>query len=119
MLSFTGSSGAIVVNSINADNSRPLISSGTLRSGGKGTSVEPNSLTIGNPSGTLQYSAGNQTDYSGRFSTANNQAYNVDTNGQNVTFATKLTSSGGSLTKLGAATTPTRVARRCWEVPWL
>ena len=54
--------------------------------------------------GYLQYSAVNQYDYSGRFSTAANQAYNVDTNGQNVTWATALTSSGGSLTKVGAGT---------------
>ena len=54
--------------------------------------------------GTLQYSAANQTDYSARFSTAANQAFKIDTNGQNVTFATGLTSSGGSLTKTGAGT---------------
>jgi autotransporter-associated beta strand protein len=52
--------------------------------------------------GTLQYSAANTNDYSGRFSTAANQAYNVDTNGQTVTWASNLTSSGGTLTKSGA-----------------
>jgi len=51
--------------------------------------------------GMLQYSAVNQYDYSSRFSTAANQAYNVDTNGQNVTWAAALASSGGSLTKFG------------------
>ncbi len=54
--------------------------------------------------GSLQYSAANQFDYSGRFSTAAGQLISVDTNGQNVTFATALTSSGGTLTKLGAGT---------------
>ena len=54
--------------------------------------------------GTLQYSANNQADYSARFSTAANQAYRIDTNGQEVTFGTGLTSNGGSLTKLGAGT---------------
>jgi autotransporter-associated beta strand protein len=54
--------------------------------------------------GTLQYSAANTNDYSGRFSTAANQAYNVDTNGQTVTWASALTSSGGTLTKSGAGT---------------
>lgn len=48
--------------------------------------------------GTLQYSALNAFDYSSRFSTAANQAFNIDTNGQNVTFASVLKSSGGSLT---------------------
>ncbi len=52
--------------------------------------------------GTLQYTAANNNDYSGRFSTAVNQAISIDTNGQSVTFATALTSVGGTLTKLGA-----------------
>ena len=54
--------------------------------------------------GTLQYSAANQTDYSSRFSSSGNQALNIDTNGQTVTFGTLLASSGGTLTKLGAGT---------------
>jgi len=60
--------------------------------------------TISFGGGTLQYSASNQTDYSARFSNAASQAYNIDTNGQNVTFATGLTSSGGTFTKLGTGT---------------
>ena len=52
--------------------------------------------------GTLQYSAANQFDYSGRFSTAAGQAVSVDTNGQAVSFGTVLSSAGGTLTKLGA-----------------
>jgi autotransporter-associated beta strand protein len=54
--------------------------------------------------GGLQYSAANQFDYSGRFSSAAGQTYIVDTAGQNVTWATALKSSGGSLTKNGAGT---------------
>jgi autotransporter-associated beta strand protein len=46
----------------------------------------------------LQYSSANQTDYSPRFSTAASQAYKIDVNGQSVTFATVLSSSGGTLT---------------------
>lgn len=68
--------------------SGPLGASGTISFGG----------------GTLQYSSANQFDYSSRFSTAASQAYSIDTNGQNVTFATALTSSGGSLTKIGTGT---------------
>ena len=52
--------------------------------------------------GCLQYSAVNDYDYSGRFSTAAGQAYSIDTNGQTVTWAAPLTSAGGSLTKLGS-----------------
>lgn len=54
--------------------------------------------------GTLQYSAANQFDYSGRFSTAAGQNVRVDTNSQNVTFASNLVSAGGTVTKLGAGT---------------
>ena len=54
--------------------------------------------------GTLQYSASNVNDYSGRFSTAGSQAWGIDTNSQNVTFATALQGAGSSLTKSGAGT---------------
>jgi autotransporter-associated beta strand protein len=57
--------------------------------------------------GTLQYSAANQYDYSGRFSTANNQPIKIDPKGQSVTFATALTSSGGSLTLTNSTGTGT------------
>jgi fibronectin-binding autotransporter adhesin len=69
---------------------------------GASAAVNPGSIVMGG--GTLQHSAANQNDYSGRFSTAASQAYNVDTNGQNVTWATALTSAGGTLTKSGGGT---------------
>ncbi len=73
-------------------------------SGPLGKSAATNHGSIVFNGGTLQYSMANQYDYSGRFSTAANQTYSVDTNGQNVTWATGLTSSGGSLAKLGNGT---------------
>jgi autotransporter-associated beta strand protein len=54
--------------------------------------------------GALQSSASNTHDYSGRFSTAASQSYRLDTNAQNVTWASDLTSLGGTLTKLGVGT---------------
>jgi autotransporter-associated beta strand protein len=60
--------------------------------------------TISFAGGTLQYTAANTTDYSARFSSAASQAISIDTNGQNVIFASNLTSSGGSLAKTGAGT---------------
>ena len=70
--------------------------------------------TLSFTGGTLRYSNGFDitggsavtTDYSARFSQAANQAYSVDTNGNRaaVTFATALTSNGGSLTKQGNGT---------------
>jgi len=58
--------------------------------------------TISFAGGTLQFGASNTTDYSSRFSTAASQTYSLDTNGQNVTLASNLSSTGASLTKLGS-----------------
>lgn len=52
--------------------------------------------------GTLQYSAANQQDYSPRFRTGDGEPIRIDTNGQSVAFAAALTSSRGTLTKLGS-----------------
>jgi fibronectin-binding autotransporter adhesin len=60
--------------------------------------------TISFNGGTLQFSVNNTFDYSPRFSTAAGQAYSIATDGQNVTLATALTSSGGTLTKLSPGT---------------
>ena len=57
--------------------------------------------TISFGGGTLQFTASNTTDYSSRFSTAANQLYSFDTNGQSVTLASNIVSSGGSLTDMG------------------
>jgi fibronectin-binding autotransporter adhesin len=54
--------------------------------------------------GTLSYGPNNDHDYSGRFSTAASQNYRINTAGRNVTYATGLTSSGGTLNKLGSGT---------------
>ena len=54
--------------------------------------------------GTLQYSAVNQYDYSGKFATSAGQPIKVDTNGQNVAFATILSSTAGTLDKFGTGT---------------
>jgi len=54
--------------------------------------------------GTLGWNLANAFDYSSRFSTANNQAYSFDTGGSSPTLATGLSSSGGSLSKLGGGT---------------
>ncbi len=55
--------------------------------------------------GSLQFTASNKTDYSSRFSQADGQLFNIDTNGQNVTFASALKAgSFGRLTKTGSGT---------------
>ena len=101
--------GTLTLTGSNTYTGTTTLSGGTLNlgaaetpglSGPLGSSTASSSIVLNG--GYLQYSAVNQYDYSSRFSTANNQAYNVDTNGQNVTWAAALTSSGGSLTKVGA-----------------
>jgi autotransporter-associated beta strand protein len=69
-----------------------------------GTAALTNTSVINFTGGTLQYSAGNQFDYSSRFAATAGQAFRVDTNGQAVTYASALASAGGSLTKLGNGT---------------
>ena len=55
--------------------------------------------------GTLQYSPLNTTDYSSKFTATGNNAYRIDTNGQNVSFASGMGLYGTSgLTKLGLGT---------------
>jgi fibronectin-binding autotransporter adhesin len=81
---------------------------GTFLNGGElavaSSAALGSATTISFGGGALQFTASNTQDYSGQFSIAPNQAYSIDTNGQSVTLAGNLTSSGGSLNKLGAGT---------------
>jgi autotransporter-associated beta strand protein len=74
---------------------------------GAGTLVVTNISALGTGfihfmGGTLKYGAGISRDFSSQFGTESGQSYSIDTNGNDVTFETALTSSGGNLTKLGA-----------------
>ena len=85
------------------------LTAGTLSLGSTGAlgptdPTDPTAGPISFAGGTLQYMAGNTLDYSGRFTTSAGQTYSIDTNGESVTFASNLTSSGASLAKLGAGT---------------
>ena len=94
--------GVVMLTGTNSFTGAANMTGGTLDVGSAGALGGGGTLSF--TGGTLQYSAANATDYSGRFSTAANQAYSIDTNGQNVTLGTALTSSYGTLTKLGAGT---------------
>jgi autotransporter-associated beta strand protein len=78
------------------------LTAGTLALGSSNAIGSSGTISFGG--GTLQASASNTIDYSARFSNAASQQYKIDTNGQNLTLATALTSSGGSFTKLGSGT---------------
>jgi autotransporter-associated beta strand protein len=94
--------GLLVLSGANTYTGGTAFNAGTVNAGSSGALGSSGTLSFGG--GTLQYSASNTTDYSSRFSTAASQAYNIDTNGQSVTLATALTSSGGSLAKSGTGT---------------
>jgi autotransporter-associated beta strand protein len=66
-------------------------------------STVANSLSFGG--GTLIYSPVNQADYSARITATSGTAYRIDTNNQNVTFATGLPAVGANaLVKIGPGT---------------
>ena len=81
--SYTGGT-AIAAGVLSVNSAQPVGTSGAISFGG----------------GTLQYTANSAAtgDYSARFSTAASQPVSIDTNGQTVTYASPLTSSGGTLT---------------------
>jgi fibronectin-binding autotransporter adhesin len=95
-------SGTLTLSGNNSYTGGTTISDGVLALGSANAVGTSGTIAFGG--GTLQYSASNTTDYSSRFSTAASQAYEIDTNGQNVTLASPLTSSGGTLTKFGTGT---------------
>ena len=102
--------GTLTLTGANTYTGGTTITAGTINLGATETAGTSGPLgksgTITLNGGTLQYSASvsNTYDYSSRFSTAASQQYNVDTNGKAITWSTALTSSGGSLTKLGGGT---------------
>jgi autotransporter-associated beta strand protein len=99
--SFTKSgAGAVTLTGSNGFTGGSSLNGGTLAVGSANALGSSGTISFGG--GTLQYSASNTTDYSGRFSNAAGQQYSIDTNGQNVTLGSNLTSSGGSFTKLGS-----------------
>ena len=102
--------GTTTLNTANTYTGNTILSAGALNvgvaetpgtSGPMGNQLANAANTILFSGGSLQYSAANTFDYSGRFSNAEGQNYRVDTNGQNVTWAADLASSGGTLVKSG------------------
>lgn len=95
-------SGSLTLSGSNDFYNSTILNGGALILG-SANSIQYTSSIIFN-GGTLQYTSSNTTDYSSKFSTAANQAYSINTNGQNRTFGTALTSSGGTMNKLGSGT---------------
>ena len=94
--------GTLVLTGTNAYTGRTQLNAGTLKLGSAGAIGSTGGISFAG--GTLQYGSTNQTDYSARFTqAADEDSYRIDTNGQNVTFATGL-GSKSSFSKLGAGT---------------
>ncbi len=94
--------GTVSLTGTNSHGGGTVLAEGVLALGSSGALGATGNLLFSG--GTLQFSASNTSDYSARFSQAANQTFNFDTNGQTVTLASALISSGGSLTKAGAGT---------------
>ena len=96
--------GALTLSGSNAYTGTTTLSGGALALGSSGAIGSTGNIVFSG--GTLQYSASNTTDYSSRISSGTSTgAVSIDTNGQNVTFSSSLSSSqSGGLTKAGAGT---------------
>jgi fibronectin-binding autotransporter adhesin len=101
-------SGTVTVSGANTYSGGTAINGGTLLLTSSGALGSSGTISFGG--GTLKYSGSNTTDYSSRFSSGLNQAYSIDTNSQNVTLASALSSSGGTFTKLGSGTLTLSIA---------
>jgi autotransporter-associated beta strand protein len=94
--------GTVVFNGANTYSGGTTLTNGTIFQAGNASALGSGTITFSG--GTLQYGTGITQDFSAQFSTAADQQYSVDTNGNGVTFATALTSTGGTFTKLGTGT---------------
>ena len=92
--------GPLALSGSNTYTGGTLLGSGTLNFTAHALPAGSNSITFSG--GVLQWAAGNTQDVSAGFAPiAAGQSANIDTNGNNVTFAAGL-SGLGSLTKYGA-----------------
>jgi autotransporter-associated beta strand protein len=94
--------GTLTLTGSNTYSGGTQINDGVLALGSPGALGSFGTISFGG--GTLQFSGANTADYSNRFSKAANQQYLIDTAGQSVSFGSPLTSTNGSLTKLGSGT---------------
>ncbi len=95
--------GVLTLTGANSYTNGTFLNGGPLSLGSAGAIGTTGTIFFGGLGGTLQYTAANTTDYSSRFNPASATPYKIDTNSQNVTFASALTGAP-ALNKLGAGT---------------
>jgi autotransporter-associated beta strand protein len=94
--------GTLTLTGSNTFSGGTTLATGTLNVGSAGSLGSSGALTF--TGGTLQYSPANTTDYSLRIANSTGPI-SIDTNGQNVTFASSIAATNtGGLTKLGTGT---------------
>ena len=94
--------GVMSLTGANTYTGATIINGGTIRVGSAAALGNGGAITFGG--GTLQYSASNQVDYSGRIMSSSGPI-SIDTNGLNIAFASGLNGNNtGGLTKIGAGT---------------
>ena len=94
--------GTLTLTGANSHTGGTVLAGGTVALGS--ADALGSSGTIAFVGGAIQYSAANTADYSARISTGTGQAFVIDTNSQNVAFATGLKGASNPLTKRGAGT---------------
>ncbi|MEI8369351.1 MAG: autotransporter-associated beta strand repeat-containing protein [Planctomycetia bacterium] len=107
MISGSGSvstvgAGTLTLAGANSYTGGTQINAGTLALGSSDAIGTSGTISFGG--GVLQYTAANQTDYSGRISRAGGESIRIDTNGELIEFATGLAGAGSTLEKLGSGT---------------
>jgi autotransporter-associated beta strand protein len=93
--------GTVTLTGANTYSGGTSINGGVLVVGSSGALGSSGNISFSG-GGTLQYTSSNTTDYSARFSNLMSQTFCIDTNAQNVTLGTAFTSTGGTMTKMGA-----------------